>query len=170
MDLFNYTRNSILINKMFIIWARCVFQYKTLDIFPNMVSHRSMNNFQTFQKWSTDSQYYEHRLLVIRRCSFLIRRVVATSRSKGVRLQSWVVGHSHIVTRTTERTRTLHFGGIHPRYRTEYFLIETSLLQPLLFSRSGFIVSLFRASCERCLMTRRDAAESIHSFERKWLN
>lgn len=102
------------------------------------------------------------------RCSSLIRRVVATSRSKAVRLQSWVVGDSHIVTRTTERTRTLHFGGIHPRYRTEYFLIEIPLLQPALFSRSGFIVSLFRASCERCLMTLRDAAESIHSND--WIN
>lgn len=52
--------------------------------------------------------YYEH--VVIRRCSSLIRRLVATSRSKGVLPQSWVVGDSYIVARSTERTRTLNLG------------------------------------------------------------
>jgi len=94
--------------------------------------------------------------VVLRRCSSLIRRVVATSRSKGVLPQSWVVGHSYIVARSTERTRTLNLGVyIHDTGRN-ISLIENPLLQPLLIT--GFKVSLCRASTLRDALTRRDAA------------
>lgn len=109
--------------------------------------------------------YYKHKYVVIGRCGSPIRRVVSTCHSEGVRLQSWVTRHSYIVARSTKRTRTLiFFGGIHQRYRTEYFLIETPLLQPLFPPPPAVaLYCLFFKSIhfERCFMTRRDAAESF---------
>jgi len=79
--------------------------------------------------------------VVLRRCSSLIRRVVATSRSKGVLPQSWVVGHSYIVARSTERTRTLNLGVyIHDTGRNisssriHYFSLYLSLDLKCLFA------------------------------------